>query len=75
MNKPRLIDANALIEYVERSYDIYADDIIEMIEKYPTAYDIDKIVEQLEEFYRENECEMNNGFIEVCIDIVKGGVE
>ncbi len=36
---------------------------------------MDDIVERLEEFYDENEFEINSGFIETCIDIVKGGVE
>jgi hypothetical protein len=92
MNKPRLIDANKLMEYIvstpskvmnEIPYEQTmftniqnrVNEILDAIDNQPTAYDIDNVVEQLEEFYRENECEMNNGFIEVCIDIVKGGAD
>ena len=46
MNKPRLIDANALMEYTQnlKSRTIDCNDIA----RFPTAYDIDKVVEQLE---------------------------
>ena len=44
-------------------------------EQWNTRKPIDNIVERLEEFYDENEFEINSGFIETCIDIVKGGVE
>ena len=43
----RLIDADALIEYVNRRYDLCSDELRMMIEEQPTAYDVDKVVEEL----------------------------
>ena len=77
----RLIDADKLLEELRQyhplsiSYGILSD-----IEYFPTAYDIDKVVEQLEEL-KETVCEScglgNGAYVAVCnaIEIVKGGVE
>ena len=50
MNKPRLIDANKLIEYIEKDYDIYADDIVDIVKDQPTAYDVQEVLEKLNEW-------------------------
>lgn len=78
----RLIDADAFIEYVNRRYDLCSDELRMMIEEQPTAYDISKVVAELEGLKN------NLGFggtlqtmyadakISDAIDIVrKGGVE
>ncbi len=49
----RLIDADTLIGYVESTgfgagLDTSQEDIIEAIERCPLAYDVDKVVDQLE---------------------------
>lgn len=61
MSKPRLIDANELYKLIEENSYMLVDafnskdkgmfliGIKEAIDKTPTAYDIDKVVEQLEE--------------------------
>ena len=56
-------------------------EIADMIEDAPTAYDTDKVVEQLEEYGNEEMCYYKNTPYEKCveecinkaIDIVKGG--
>lgn len=45
----RLIDADAFIEYANNRLDLFADELIEMIKEQPTAYNVDKVVEELEE--------------------------
>lgn len=81
----RLIDADAFIEYVNRRYDLCSDELRMMVDEQPTAYDIEKVVEQLEDMklvrveqcYGDYEIEVmtNNNFVDA-IDIVKrGGVE
>ena len=45
----RLIDADAFIEYANRRLDLCADELILMIEEQPAAYDVEKVVECLEE--------------------------
>ena len=78
----RLIDADKLLEELREyhplsiSYGILSD-----IEYFPTAYDIDKVVEQLEEL-KETAYESyglgNGAYVAVCnaIEIVKrGGVK
>lgn len=92
MNKPRLIDANALIEWLTKptGFRTNCEDcsdrdcidciIKEALENTPTAYDIDKVVEQLEEnakaVYNEIEGDyINYVALEKAIEIVKGGAE
>ena len=77
----RLIDADKLLEELREyhplslSYGILSD-----IEYFPTAYDIDKVVEQLEELKEaayESYGLVSGAYVAVCnaIEIVKGGVE
>jgi hypothetical protein len=63
MNKPRLIDANELIGCINEWYESCSprtdlrdmvicdtlDSVLQHIDDIPTAYDIDKVVERLEE--------------------------
>lgn len=57
MNKPRLIDANKLkpILYKATGGSVVIDQIID---DQPTAYDIDKVVEQLKKFNVRKGCEL-----------------
>ena len=78
----RLIDADKLLEEFREchplsiSYGILSD-----IEYFPTAYDIDKVIEQLENvsFVDVDEEYADDGqrmlFLHDAIEIVKGGVE
>ena len=54
-----------------------ADSVLKLIENQPTAYDVDKVVEQLEELRKECEDPLQdydpNYFIDKAIEIVKGG--
>lgn len=84
----RLIDANALKEYCMRASK--SDDdfrrvslatLASVIDAQPTAYDVDKVVEQLEDYGNEEMCYYKNTPYEKCIEecinkaieIVKGG--
>ena len=77
----RLIDADKLLEELREchplslSYGILSD-----IEYFPTAYDIDKVIEQLEELKKtayESYGLASGAYVAMCnaIEIVKGGVE
>ena len=78
----RLIDADKLLEELKQyhplslSYGILSD-----IEYFPTAYDIDNVIEQLENvsFVDVDEEYADDGqrmlFLHDAIEIVKGGVE
>lgn len=78
-----LIDANALKEYCMRASK--SDDdfrrvslatLASVIDAQPTAYDVDKVVEQLEEFREEMEQFKCSGMLSDMIEVVKaGGVE
>lgn len=46
---------------------------IQKIRDYISAYDVEAVVKELEEYMDENKHETNSGFIEVCIDIVRRG--
>ena len=78
----RLIDADALkkdLKSVTLSNGtlVNTNAVLYLLEEYPTAYDPDKVVEQLEEL--RNDCEDPlqeydpNFFIDKAIEIVKGG--
>jgi hypothetical protein len=98
----RLIDADALIAQIsekhkkeEESYDLCVDElkeifcsIVALVEKQPTAYDPDKVVQQLEEktelaFQRYMNCTKNSPCYQryqeqylqrkMCLEIVKAG--
>lgn len=66
----RLIDADAITRSTELVkkivvYDftpyIKADDLIQFIDKLPTAYNVDKVVEQLEEYSSGDVCSRFSG--------------
>jgi hypothetical protein len=77
----RLIDADSFKKFLTKLYEAGApyDGIIELLDKQPTAYDVDKVVEELGK--KQN----NKGFggtiqeifydlgLEDAIEIVKGG--
>ena len=78
----RLIDADALkkdLKSVTLSNGtlVNTNAVLYLLEEYPTAYDVDKIVEQLEELRKECEDPLQeydpNYFIDKAIEIVKGG--
>ena len=86
MNKPRLIDANK----AKKAFDPntwQGDMMISILDSIPTAYDIDKVVEQLEiekkvELYSATGAEIYKSFIsgkvaayDKAIEIVKGGAD
>ena len=76
----RLIDADAFERSVMCSDAEDMQDVIYALRDYPTAYDPDKVVEQLEELRKECEDPLQeydpNYFIDKAIEIVKGvGVE
>lgn len=77
----RLIDADEFKKFLTKLYEAGApyDGIIELLDKQPTAYDVDKVVEQLEDRSKE----YNSGvrlrgkpeeiITNEAIEIVKGG--
>lgn len=78
--------ANKLTWLMNYGYDVYlkvGKNIREVIDEQPTAYDIDKVVEQLEELIEKNVGFMRatpeaNAYIKAirdAIEIVKGGAE
>ena len=77
----RLIDADVIIDRFEELFHddnvmnpiIKVLDVLEIIDEQPTAYDIDKIVEQLEEkFLAEKNFRAKGCWLDA-IEIVKGG--
>ena len=77
----RLIDADKLLEELREYHPLsISSGILSDIEYFPTAYDIDKVVEQLEELKEtiyESYGLVNGAYVAVCnaIEIVKGGVK
>ena len=78
----RLIDAVALkkdLKSVTLSNGtlVNTNAVLYLLEEYPTSYDVDKVVEQLEELRKECEDPLQeydpNYFIDKAIEIVKGG--
>lgn len=77
----RLIDADAFERSVMFSDAEDMQDVIYALRDYPTTYDLDKVVEQLEDYGNEEMCYYKNTPYEKCveecinkaIDIVKGG--
>ena len=78
----RLIDADALkkdLKSVTLSNGtlVNTNAVLYLLEEYPTDYDVDKVVEQLEELRKECEDPLQeydpNYFIDKAIEIVKGG--
>lgn len=79
----RLIDADANREdFMERVYDILLDEpdnikanlIIDAFDEMPTAYDQDKVMEQLEEHFNATNDKGARLAYHHAIQIVKGGV-
>lgn len=74
----RLIDADNLKERVSNAI-IEDEHILEIIDEVPTAYDVNKVVEQLEdesEIYCREYGKEDELYLKDAIDIVKeGGVE
>ena len=78
----RLIDADKLLEELREYHPLsLSHGILSDIEYFPTAYDVDKVVKQLEEL-KETICESyglgSGAYVAVCnsIEIVKrGGVK
>ena len=80
----RLIDADKLLEETRRDRD-YAEKngfldmyyerqaLIDRIESQPTAYDLDDVVEQLEEFRDEMKMFGCDGLLSDLIEVAKGG--
>lgn len=76
----RLIDADKFKEFLTKLYEEGApyDGIIELLDKEPTAYDVDKVLEQLEvglanECVYERDQKVYTEAIRCAIEIVKGG--
>ena len=74
----RLIDADVFEEFTRKNCtDSLVDLWCELIRRQPTAYDVDKVVEQLEELRKECEDPLQdydpNYFSDKAIEITKGG--
>mgnify|MGYP004693319663 CR=1 FL=1 len=74
----RLIDADALkkdLKSVTLSNGtlVNTNDVLYLLEEYPTAYDVNKVVEQLEEYREEIEQFGCGSMLADMIEIVKGG--
>lgn len=75
----RLIDADKFIEYLGLDEENEKEDnlgeivTLEDFGRQPTAYDVDKVVEQIRE-YADNVAELGGNFLpQVVIEIVKSG--
>jgi hypothetical protein len=68
----RLIDADVMKKSFETNCKEINDFLIDLIDSQPTAYDVDKVVEQLEAWKRQS----GDGLIAVGVatEIVKGGI-
>lgn len=72
----RLIDADAFERSVMFSDAYDMQDVIYALRDYPAAYDLDKVVEQLEEYREEMEQFKRGGMLSEMIEVVKeGGVD
>lgn len=70
----RLIDADSLKKFLTKLYEAGApyDGIIELLDKQPTAYDVDKVVEQLDTYITKL-VGRNSALYQTIIGIVKAG--
>ena len=90
MNKPRLVDANKafaryqrkLTRLIDKGEDRFSDEcmkiraIMSAIEEQPTAYDIDKVVEQMENnYFAPGKCVSFIGKSDAIEIVKKGGAE
>lgn len=76
----RLIDADTLIKDLSYLYtknhipiDMKAKEVLTTVMQQPTAYDVDKVVEQLEEYCEEMEQFKCSGMLSDMIEVVKAG--
>lgn len=69
----RLIDADAFERSVMFGDAEDMQDVIYALREYPTTYDLDKVVQQLEEFRPEMEQFGCGGMLTDIIDVVKAG--
>ncbi len=69
----RLIDADAFERSVMFGDEEDMQDVIYALREYPTTYDLDKVVEQLEEFRPEMEQFGCGGMLTDIVDVVKAG--
>lgn len=70
----RLIDADSFKKFLTKLYEAGApyDGIIELLDKQPTAYDVDKVVEQLDTYITKL-VGRNSALYQTIIGIVKAG--
>jgi hypothetical protein len=70
----RLIDADSLKKFLTKLYEAGApyDGIIELLDKQPTAYDVDKVVEELDTYITKL-VGRNSALYQTIIGIVKAG--
>ena len=74
----RLVDADALkkdLKSVTLSNGtlVNTNAVLYLLEEYPTAYDVDKVVEQLEEYREDMEQFKCGGMLSDMIEVVKAG--
>lgn len=69
----RLIDADAFERSVMFGDAEDMQDVIYALRDYPTAYDLDKVVEKLEEYREEMEQFKCGGMLSDMIEVVKAG--
>ena len=71
----RLIDEEVLMKDIQNTITEKSSTIdwMNMIYRQPTAYDVDKVVEQLEEFRDEMKMFGCDGLLSDLIEVVKGG--
>ena len=49
----RLIDADVFIEYINNWFTIFNDDFVELINSQPTAYDQEKVIKEIHEYFKK----------------------
>ena len=76
----RFIDADSIrgcAKYIKTNEKfepyIMIDDLVKLLDEQPTAYDVDKVVEQLEEFRDEMKMFGCDGLLSDLIEVVEGG--
>ena len=71
----RLIDAEVLMKDIQKTITEQSDTIdwMNMIYRQPTAYDVDEVVEQLEEFRDEMKMFGCDGLLSDLIEVVEAG--
>ena len=71
----RLIDEEVLMKDIQNTITEKSSTIdwMNMIYRQPTAYDVDQVVEQLEEFRDEMKMFGSDGLLSDLIEVVKGG--